>query len=312
MEAFLYSDGEKRYHTYDYYLKHKFGEKIAKIGVDGGFTCPNKDGRCGVGGCLFCGGGGAENCAPTSPIAVQYRAGREKVYKKWGNLRTIVYFQSNTSTYAPVARLASLYEEALGLPDVVGLSIGTRADCLPSEVLDLLSGLQRRTVLTVELGLQTVFDETAEKMNRGHTFDDFLKGYRALKERGIAVCIHLINGLPGETPEMMLESARAVGQLRPDFIKIHSLYVRRGTVLERMYREGKYIPMTMENYLEVLASQIELLPPETVVERVTGDALCTELIAPSWTLGKLKIINSLDRILLSKGRMQGFCYISTK
>ncbi len=312
MEAFLYSDGGKRYHTYDYYLKHKFGEKIAKIGIDGGFTCPNKDGNKGIGGCHFCGGGGAENCALTRSIAEQYRDGREKVCKKWGKLRTIVYFQSNTSTYAPIERLSLLYEEALALPDVVGISVGTRADCLPTEVLDLLSKLRDRTALTVELGLQTVFDETAEKMNRGHTFDDFLRGYRALKDRGIAVCVHLIDGLPGETQEMMLESARIVGKLRPDFVKIHSLYVRRGTVLERMYREGKYTPMTMGDYLETLASQIELLPPETVVERVTGDALRSELIAPDWTLGKLKIINSLDKMLLSEERMQGICYISTK
>lgn len=312
MKAFLYSDGGKRYHTYDYYLKHRFGEKIAKIGVDGGFTCPNKDGSKGIGGCHFCGDGGAENCALTSSIAEQYRIGREKVCKKWGKLRTIVYFQSNTSTYAPVERLSLLYEEALALPDVVGISIGTRADCLPTEVLDLLSQLRDRTALTVELGLQTVFDETAEKMNRGHTFDDFLRGYRALKDCGIAVCVHLIDGLPGETREMMLETARVVGQLRPDFVKIHSLYVRRGTALERMYREGKYIPMTMGDYLETLALQIEHLPPETVVERITGDALRSELVAPDWTLGKLKVINSLDKMLLSEGRMQGFCYISTK
>ena len=192
---FEYAEKEKRYHTYDYYLKKAFGCKCAKIGLDGGFTCPNKDGTKGTGGCFFCGGGGGETTAPAcEPLRLQYEKGRARLEKKWGRLPTIPYFQANTSTYAPVSRLRALFEEALSFEDVRGLTIATRPDALPPQVLSYLSELNERTRLTVELGLQSVFERTARRINRGHTYEEFLQGYEALKSRGIRVCVHLIDG----------------------------------------------------------------------------------------------------------------------
>ena len=310
---FEYAEKEKRYHTYDYYLKKAFGCKCAKIGLDGGFTCPNKDGTKGTGGCFFCGGGGGETTAPAcEPLRLQYEKGRARLEKKWGRLPTIPYFQANTSTYAPVSRLRALFEEALSFKDVRGLTIATRPDALPPQVLSYLSELNERTRLTVELGLQSVFERTARRINRGHTYEEFLQGYEALKSRGIRVCVHLIDGLPGETPEMMLESARVLGKLGPDGVKFHQLYVRKGTGAEEAYRRGELPLLSLAEYLEILACQICLLPPKTVVERISGDPERSELCAPPWCTDKKKILGGLDQYLEKRGLVQGIWHNCTK
>lgn len=302
---------EKRYTTYDCYVKKTFGGKVAKIGLDGGFTCPNRDGTKGWGGCVFCAEGGAENRS-SLPLKVQYQTGRERVIPKWGDLPAIGYLQSFTSTYAPAERLRQIYREILSFPRLVGINIGTRPDCLPEETLELLKELNEKTHLVVELGLQTVHDSTARRINRGHGMAEFLEGYDALKRRGIRVGVHLINGLPGETREMMVESGRVVGQLRPDFVKLHGLYLRKGTALAKEYEEGRYTPMTFEEYTDTVCDQIELLPPETVVERVTGDGKREEVLAPLWSLGKIKVINCIDKKLEKRDSRQGICYSCTK
>ena len=312
-KPFVFSLDNKRYHTYDFYLKETFGGKCAKIGLDGSFTCPNRDGTKGRGGCAFCAGTGAET-APDAhlPLVEQFRQGRDRLRAKWGDLPAIAYFQAGTSTWAPVEVLRAKYEEVLSFEGVVGLTVATRPDALPPAVLDLLSELNKRTVLTVELGLQSVFDETAARMNRCHTYAEFLCAYRALKERGIAVCVHLIDGLPGESREMMLESAEKVGDLIPDFIKFHALYLCRGSALAAEYEKKPFPLLSMEEYVGILADQIQRLPPETVVERVTGDPLRSALVAPLWTSDKKKTIALLDKTLAQRGTFQGSCRKCTK
>jgi radical SAM protein (TIGR01212 family) len=241
------------------------------------------------------------------PLEIQYEQGRARLEKKWGRCPTIAYFQNFTSTYAPLPRLVRLYEQALSFKDVVGLTIGTRPDCLPRDLLEYLAELNGRTHLTVELGLQTTFDETAKRLNRGHSYNEFLEGYTALKERGIKVAVHLINGLPGESREMMLENARRVAALSPDFLKIHSLYYRKGSALGEAYllQKEAFSVLTLEEYVSLVADQIELLPPKTVLERVTGDAERKSLLAPLWTCDKKRVVNLLDQVLEQRGSFQG-------
>ncbi len=307
---FPFTDTNKRYHTYDYYLRKTFGGKCAKIPLDGGFTCPNVDGTCGVGGCIYCSGRGSGDFAqsPTLSVREQYRRVRETLGSKWSVERCIPYFQARTNTYAPLARLRELFEEALSLEGAVGLNIATRGDCLPPDVVAYLSDLSERTVLTVELGLQTVHDQTAKKINRGHTYEDFLDGYRRLREASdkIHLCVHLIFGLPDEDRDMMLESVRQVAALRPDQVKIHLLHVLRNTALATLYEEGRYTPLEKEEYVELVVDALELLPPETVIARVTGDGMGEELLAPDWSRKKVSVINDIDKLLFERGSYQGY------
>ena len=306
---FPYSDSNKRYHTYDYYLRHAFGGKCAKIPLDGGFTCPNRDGRCGVGGCIYCSEQGSGELAPSAALSIaeQYEQGRDRLRAKWGEFRCIPYFQAYTNTYAPLPRLKQLFEEAISLPDAVGLNIATRADCLPEETVDYLADLSERTVLTLELGLQTVHDETAKQINRGHTFRDFLKGYRRVRERAprVRLGIHLIFGLIGENDEMMVESAQRVAELQPDEVKIHSLYVLKNTKMAEIYRNGAYIPLTKERYVDLAVKCVSLMPAETVIGRLTGDGVESELIAPLWTQKKRCVLNEIDKKFYQENLWQG-------
>ena len=306
---FPYTDGSKRYHTYDYWLKSTFGGKCAKIPLDAGFSCPNLDGRCGVGGCIYCSGRGSGDFAEVSsvPLREQYDRQREFLAKKWPTERCIPYFQARTNTYAPVEVLRPLFEEVLTYPGVVGMNIATRADCLPKETVSLLRELSERTVLTVELGLQTVHDGTAAAINRGHTYADFLEGYTRLREGAprALVCIHLIFGLPGEDEADMLEAVRRVAELRPDQVKIHLLHVLRGTALGETYESGGYTPMEMDDYVSVVVKALELLPPEVVVARLTGDGAAEDLLAPLWSRRKREVLNGIDRLLSVTDTWQG-------
>lgn len=306
---FRFTDGSKRYHTYDYWLKSTFGGKCAKIPLDAGFTCPNLDGRCGVGGCIYCSGRGSGDFAEEStiPLREQYDRQRAILSKKWPTERCIPYFQARTNTYAPAEVLRPLFEEALTWPGVVGLNIATRADCLPEETVALLAELSEKTVLTVELGLQTAHDATAAAINRGHTYADFLDGYIRLRMGApkALICVHLIFGLPGETEEDMLETVRRVAELRPDQVKIHLLHVLKGTVLSDLYGAGKYVPMDKDGYVSVVVKALELLPPETVVARVTGDGAAQDLLAPLWSRRKREVLNAIDRRLAELDTVQG-------
>ena len=303
------TDSNKRYYTYDYYVRRRFGAKVAKIPLDIGLTCPNIDGRCGVGGCIYCSGRGSGDFAesPLLPIEEQYRLTREKLSSKWSTERCIAYFQAHTNTYAPLEFLKDSFERALLLDGVVGINIATRADCLEREVCEYLADLAERTVLTVELGLQSSSDETAERINRGHTYADFLDGYRRLREASdkIEICVHIIFGLPGESREDMMNTVRDVAALEPDQVKIHLLHVLKNTEMARIYERGEYTPLEKDEYVALVADAIELLPPDIVVARLTGDGMADDLLAPDWSRKKVAVINDIDKLLYSRSSWQG-------
>lgn len=307
-----YTDTNKRYYTYDYYLRKIFGSKVAKIPLDAGFTCPNIDGRCSTGGCIYCSGRGSGDFAesPLLPIEEQYSITREKLSSKWSTGKCIPYFQAHTNTYAPIEKLRGLFERALALEGAVGLNIATRADCLPNDVCEYLADIAERTTLTVELGLQTSDDGVAEFINRGHSFSDFLDGYKRLREASdkINICVHIIFGLPNEDREMMLDTVKRVAELRPEQVKIHLLHVLKNTKMASLYESGKYIPLEKEEYVSLVADAIELLPPETVVARVTGDGMAEELLAPEWSRKKVSVINDIDKMLYQRNSWQGKNY----
>lgn len=309
---FKYTDSNKRYYTYDYYLKNNFGGKCAKIPIDAGFTCPNIDGTCGVGGCIYCSSRGSGDFALPSFVSIseQYEKTRERISHKWPVDKCIPYFQAHTNTYAPLAVLRQKFYEALELPDVVGINIATRADCLGEGVPELLAELSEKTELTVELGLQTTNDITAQLINRGHTFEDFVEGYKKLRAASdkIRICVHIIFGLPGENDNDMLNTVRNVATLHPDQVKIHLLHVLKNTVLATIFERGEYIPMNKEKYVELVASALELLPPDTVISRLTGDGMADELIAPDWSRKKVSVLNDIDKLLYEKETYQGKKY----
>ena len=303
------TDTNKRYYTYDYYLRKTFGSKVAKIPIDAGFTCPNIDGRCAHGGCIYCSSRGSGDFAelPNLSIKEQYENTKQKLSGKWKTDKCIPYFQAHTNTYAPLDVLRQKFEEALSLDGVVGLNIATRADCLPDDVCKYLSELAERTVLTVELGLQSTNDRTAEFINRGHSYADFVEGYNRLRKYSdkINICVHLIFGLPGESREDMLKSVRQVSELAPEQVKLHLLHVLKNTVMGEIYERGEYKPLEKEEYVELVADALELLPPDTVVGRVTGDGMADDLLAPEWSKKKVSVINDIDKLLYSRNSWQG-------
>ena len=306
------SDSNKRYYTYDYYLRRTFGGKCAKIPLDAGFTCPNIDGRCGVGGCVYCSGRGSGDFAasPTLSIPRQYALTRERLGAKWSTERCIPYFQAHSNTYAPLSVLKDYFEEALTLPGAVGLNIATRADCLDEEIAAYLSELSHRTVLTVELGLQSVHDRTAARINRGHTYADFVRGYEMLRRSGgrIGIGVHMILGLPGESEADMMASAREIAGLAPDQVKIHLLHVLRGTKLAEWYESGAYTPLERREYVALVVGFLERMPPDTVIARLTGDGMAEDLLAPLWSRRKVSVINDIDKLMYERNTWQGRLY----
>lgn len=309
-DKFIYSDTNKRYRTQNCYLKRRFGGKVIKTALNGGFTCPNRDGTKGVGGCTYCSalGSGDFGGTPGKPLKEQFEEMKAVLGKKWSGAMYIPYFQAGTNTYAPVERLRVLFEEALGFEGVVGLAVSTRPDCISDETADYLGELAERTYLTVELGLQTVHDETAKRINRCHTYADFLEGYEKLRARNVNVGVHIINGLPGETAEMMLETAEKLSHLDIHSIKIHLLHIIKGTALAAEYEKGSFEAMTFEDYINIVCSQIELLPPEVIIERITGDGDRSTLIAPKWSLDKKRVMNGVDKEFVRRDSFQGARY----
>ena len=309
---FVHSDSNKRYYTYDYYLRKTFGGKCAKLALDAGFTCPNIDGRCARGGCIYCSDRGSGDFAPESviPIPEQIRLQKAVMARKWDTSRCIAYFQAHTNTYAPLEVLQMTYESALGEEGIVGVNIATRADCLEADVVEYLASLAERTVLTVELGLQSSNDETAKRINRGHTYEVFCQGFERLRlaSSKIGIGVHLILGLPGEGEEEMMRSVRDVAALHPDQVKLHLLHVLRGTPLARMYETGQYVPMERETYIRLAADALELLPPDVVIARLTGDGAPDALLAPEWSRKKTTVINDIDKLLYARNSYQGKRY----
>ena len=306
---FKYTDSNKRYYTYDYYLRTAFGGKCAKIPIDAGFTCPNIDGKCGVGGCIYCSGRGSGDFAESAcvPVDIQYERTREKLSSKWSTDRCIPYFQAHTNTYAPLEVIKEKIGAVVGLDGVVGINIATRADCIEDGVAEYLAELADIMPITVELGLQTVHDSTAKLINRGHSFEDFKYGYEKLRaaSRKINICVHLIFGLPGENREMMLESVKQVARLRPEQVKIHLLHVIRDTVMADMYERGEYTPLCKQEYVSLVVDALELLPSDVVISRLTGDGMADTLVAPEWSRKKVSVINDIDKLLYERNSYQG-------
>ena len=304
---FKYSNDNKRYHTWNYHLREKFGSKVFKVSLNGGFSCPNNDGTKGFGGCSYCSGSGSGDFAgkPQLSITEQFESVKNDLHKKWKEAKYIPYFQANTNTYAPLCVLKEKYEEALAQENVVGLSIATRADCLSDDVVDYLCDISKRTYLIVELGLQTIFDETGERINRGHSYQEFLDGYNKLKTHGINICVHLIDGLPGETKEMMIESAKTVAKLEPHCIKLHLLHILKDTNIAKEYENGEFSLLTLEEYVDIIVSQLEYFSEETIIQRLTGDGGRESLIGPLWSLKKFVVLNEIDKEMIRRDTYQG-------
>lgn len=287
------------YYSLNRYLQDTFGEKVYKIALDGGFTCPNRDGTKGTGGCIFCSGAGSGEFAGRSEdsVTVQIEKGKERLRNKVKNGKYIAYFQAFTGTYAPAEKLRRLYEEAISHPDIVALSIATRPDCLPREVLLVLEEMNRRKPVWVELGLQTIHERTAEYIRRGYPLAVYDEAVKKLKEIGVQVIVHVILGLPGETAGEMKETVSYVGGSGADGIKLQLLHVIKGTDLEKDYREGKFRVMDMEEYVDLVADCIALLPERMVIHRMTGDGAKKDLVAPLWSTDKKRVLNALHRAL---------------
>ena len=280
----------------DHY-REKFGCKVYKLALDGGFSCPNRDGTLGTGGCIFCTGSGEFAEGGPEPVAVQLEKAKARVAAKNKDGKYIAYFQAFTNTYAPVSRLRQLYDDAIAPEYIVGLAIGTRPDCLGEEVIALLKEINAVKPVSVELGLQTIREETARYIRRGYPAEVYFDGVKRLKAAGIEVVTHIILGLPGETAEDMLETTRAAVAAGTDGVKFHLLHVLKNTDLERDHAAGKFQCLTMEEYGEILKQCIALLPENTVVHRITGDGAKKDLIAPLWSADKKRVLNYLHRVL---------------
>lgn len=293
----------KRFYPYFWYLKNKYGGRVAKIPLDGGFTCPNRDGTKAFGGCIYCSPAGSGDFIPSpqSPLREQFDRYRTQMLGKWKPVGYIPYFQSFTGTYAPIPRLRELYMQALALPQTVGISIATRPDCVGPEVCALLAELAHQTDVTIELGLQTIWDNTAIQCNMHHTFSDFADALTRLHDIPVSICVHLINGLPGETPEQMVQSAKQIGGMGIDAVKLHALHVLRDTPLA----ETAYSCLTMQQYVSIVCDQLEVLPPHVVIQRLTGDGKSSDLLAPDWSRNKRAVLAAIDRELKQRGSVQG-------
>lgn len=315
MTKFKYAfDDNKRYHTWNYYLRNTFGEKVFKVSINAGFTCPNIDGKVAYGGCTYCSKEGSGDFAgnPKDDLIKQFKEIKEMMLKKWPNAKYIGYFQAYTNTYAPLEVLKEKYETILEQEDVVGLSISTRPDCLEDDVVEYLSELNKRTNLWVELGLQTIHDSTSKIINRGHDYKTFLEGVEKLKAKNIKIVVHIINGLPGEDYNMMMETAKAVADLNVHGIKIHLLHVIKNTPMARMLEKNMMTLMTQEEYVNLVCDQIEILPPEMIIHRLTGDGKKEDLVGPLWSLKKWEVLNAIDDTLKSRNSCQGIKYLSSK
>ncbi|HNS55268.1 MAG TPA: TIGR01212 family radical SAM protein, partial [Syntrophales bacterium] len=291
-----FSKSKKRYRDFKSFLVERFGCRVYKLQIDAGFTCPNRDGTLAAGGCAYCDGRGSalRLKGPLPPVEEQIRAGKALYRNLRGAAKFIAYFQTFTNTYAPVERLRAIYDEALAQPDVVGLSVGTRPDCVDDDTLRLLEGCAKRSHVWVEYGLQSIHDRTLKRINRGHDAAAFVEAVRRTAGRGLFICAHVILGLPGETRADMLETARAVAALPIDGIKVHSLLALRGTEVGRLFEEGKIELMTQEDYVSAVCDVLELLPPSVVVQRITAEGYRDIYLGPDWAQNKLKVLNAID------------------
>ena len=310
---FKYTLDNKRYHTLNYHVKTKYNCKVVKVSINAGFSCPNIDGRVGYGGCIYCSksGSGEFGGNVTKPLPEQFNDIKNKISKKWPNSKYIAYFQAHTNTYAPVSVLKEKYESVLKLKDVIGIAIATRCDAISDECLDYLTELNKKTNLTIELGLQTIHPKTSKLINSCHDLKQFESMYYKLKERNIEVVVHIINGLPYENKKMMLETAKYLNKLKVDGIKIHMLNITKNTALEKLYEKEKFHILTKEEYIDITIYQLELLNPKIVIHRITSDPDPEQLIAPSWLLKKFCLLNDIDKEMKKRDTYQGISLKNT-
>jgi uncharacterized protein len=302
--------GEKRYYTWNKHLKEYFEEKIIKIPIDGGFDCPNRDGKVASGGCTFCSQRGSGDFAGLrkDDLVTQFHTIKERMHQKWKSGKYIGYFQAFSNTYAPVEELREKFEVILEQEGVVGLSIATRPDCLPDDVVEYLAELNERTYLWVELGLQTVHEKTAKIINRAHDFQCYKDGVAKLRKHNIRVCTHIIDGLPQETPEMMLETAKEVAKLDVQGIKIHLLHLLKKTPMVKQFEQGLVEFLDFDTYIKLVCDQLEVLPPDMMIHRLTGDGPPELMIGPMWSLNKWEVLNTIDAELKRRDSFQGKFY----
>ena len=307
---FKYSDSNKRYYTLDYFYKHKFNSKVFKVSLNAGFTCPNKDGKVGVGGCIYCSRMGSGEYAGDikKDLVTQFNEVKEMMLKKWPKAKYIGYFQANTNTYADVNILKEKYETILKLDNVVGLNIATRPDSITIECLDYLEELSKRTYLTIELGLQTIHENTSILINRCHTLECFDEMVKELRKRNINVVVHIINGLPYETKKMMIDTVKYLSNLDIQGIKIHMLSILKDTKLAELYNKEKFKLISRDEYIDIVCDQLEYLRDNIVVNRITGDPKVSDLIEPDWLIKKVTILNDIDKEMAKRNTYQGIRY----
>ena len=301
--VFKYSNSNKRYHTLDYHYKKLFNEKIIKVSLNAGFSCPHLK----SGGCIYCSKIGSGEYAGNikDDLVTQFNNVKKVMNKKWPTGKYIGYFQARTNTYAPLNVLKEKYETILKIDNVIGLAIATRPDSITDECLEYLSELNQKTYLTIELGLQTIHEKTAKLINRGHDLKCFTNMVKKLREKNINVVVHIINGLPFETKEMMIETVKYLNDLDIQGIKIHMLQILKDTKLEKLYQENPFKLLTKEEYIEIVCEQLQYLNAEIVIHRLTGDPKKEDLIAPNWVIKKIDVLNGIDKYMAKNDIIQG-------
>jgi len=307
MNAFKYSNTNKRYYTLDYYYKEKYNSKVSKISLNLGLSCPNKDGTKGFGGCIYCSklGSGEYAGSVEKTIKEQFEEVKEVMEKKWPNSKYIAYFQANTNTYGPLDKLKKAWEEVLTYENVVGINISTRPDSITEECYDYLEELNKKTDLVVELGLQTIHEKTSKLINRCHSLECFEEAVKELNKRNIKVLVHIINGLPYETKDMMLDTIKYLSKLNIWGIKIHMLHIIKDTALENLYKKENFHVLTKEEYVDIICDQLELLREDIVINRLTGDPKLDDLIEPTWLIKKFCVLNDIDKEMVRRNSYQG-------
>lgn len=307
MNKFKYSNSNKRYYTLDYYYKEKYKSKVAKISLNLGLSCPNKDGKVGFGGCIYCSKLGSGEFAGNKqdPLKVQFESVKNMMLEKWPDCKFIAYFQANTNTYGELSYLIKSYEEVLTYKNVVGINISTRDDSISEECYDYLEKLNKKTDLVIELGLQTIKSDTVKLINRCSTLESFEGAIKELNKRNIKILVHIINGLPYETKEDMLETIKYLNKFNIWGIKIHMLQVLKDTALENLYKKNKFHILTKDEYIDIVVDQLELLNENMVINRLTGDPKKEDLIEPSWVLKKFIVLNDIDKEFAKRNSYQG-------
>ena len=310
---FKYSNDNKRYYTWNYYLKQTYHCKVFKVALNAGFSCPNRDGKISYHGCSFCSALGSGDYAGNvkDDLQTQYDQGMEMMKRKWNNGSGIAYFQAFTNTYGSLEYLKTIYYPFVYKDDIKAIAIATRCDCLDEAKIQYFDSLCDHKDIWIELGLQSIHDESALALNRGHTYKQFLDCIALLKNTRIKICVHLINSLPNETKEMMIESAKAIAQLPIHAVKIHMLHVIEGSSMANSYKKQPFDLLSKDDYIDVVIRQLEVLPSEMIIQRLTGDGVKEDLIAPLWTLKKVIVLNDIDKEMVKRNTYQGRLYKNT-